>query len=299
MPNNRVTVRIWWNNNPSFYMSQNPSDHKQYRLKITDATLHVTVLTPSPDLKKALYPRVRADNLKEKVDAVYYHYQETVVLTESIMTVSSYLSQNLAKNGITPNRIYIVFVKSDSFGGHRNKSPFDFRHVMLTIYWQSTNLCSFRRLFEVTEREEERGPAHDIAPIDEEMDGDISDSETAISAGEFRAALEAVIQESGNRDVVNRGMVRRTWDGLRDKLFRKKGPGKSSTRRDSVGSAGTGTSLPGTSAAASGSQTPATRRQVAAAAAAVGAGPRLPGIPPSYHSTESISQQRYQGEWQL
>lgn len=286
LPNQRVCVRIWFNDNPAFYMSQNPTDSKKYKLKINEAILHATVMTPSPDLKKVLYPRIRASSLKDKVEAVYYHYQETAVLTESIMNVSSYQSQNFAKNGVTPNRIYIVFVKTTGFAGSRKNSPYDFRYVHLCDHVAIiANLCQCRRLFEVTGTQE--GPIQGINVAPDETDDDISDSEAPISAEEFRAALEAEIQESG---VVNRGMVRRTLEGLRNKFFRKKGPAsKTSARRDSFGSA----SLPGTSAAASGAQTPATRRQVAVAAAAA---TPSPAIPPSYRSTESISYPRDQGK---
>lgn len=125
VPNSKATVKIKWNNNPEFYMHQADTT-KKYKLLITDALLHVNVLTPSADLHRTLSPRLKAD-------PVYYHYTESVVLTESIVNIASHYSQNLVKNGATPIRVYIVFIKSDAFRGNYKKSPYDFRYVSAAV----------------------------------------------------------------------------------------------------------------------------------------------------------------------
>lgn len=124
LKNSRITLRLNWNPNPDFYLQQNATDSKKYRVEISEAILHATVFTPSMELKRDLYPRISG---KEKAEPVFYHYPEMVVVAESIYKVSSYQSQNFAKSGLSPTKIFIVFVKSQNFRGHRNYHPFDFR----------------------------------------------------------------------------------------------------------------------------------------------------------------------------
>lgn len=101
-------------------MRQKAGLTKNYKLNIIAAQLHVTVLTPSADLRRTLMPRL-------KTEPVFYHFVETNVVTETIYNVSSHSSQNLIKDGATPIRVYIVFVKSVAFRGSYQKSPWDFR----------------------------------------------------------------------------------------------------------------------------------------------------------------------------
>lgn len=135
MKNTRITVRLTWNDKPQFYMHQNATDFKQYKIDVMEAFLHVTTFTPSMELKRELYPRI---SKKENAEPVFYHYPEMVVLSESIFKVSSYLSQNFVKDGgVSPTKIFVAFVKTENYVGSRKKCPFDFRR-----YHTHTDKCT-------------------------------------------------------------------------------------------------------------------------------------------------------------
>jgi hypothetical protein len=116
IPKQRMRVEILWTE-PKFNLWQPEVDTGSYQLVAETAVLHVEVATLSPQVKIDLERKFEKHNIK-------YRYIDMICLTENIGKGSSrHISLNLTKTARTPLRVFIAFVKSSAFNGHKNKNP--------------------------------------------------------------------------------------------------------------------------------------------------------------------------------
>jgi hypothetical protein len=111
-----MDIEINWKEN-AFTLWQPSEQAGSFKLVPETATLYVETATLAPTLKVDLDAKFLKHN-------VTYRYTDLICESEVIGTgASRYQTQNLIKISRTPLKIFVGFVKSKAFNGHKSMNP--------------------------------------------------------------------------------------------------------------------------------------------------------------------------------